>query len=567
MAAMRESPRAAPAADALDRLEKALRATPTPPADPLASSEHASALAEILLLRRRIEEGLDAPLRIALIGPTGCGKSKLLSSLAGVPASPSGYRRPFTEKPLLYVHLEREETARRTLPAGIEYGLYAHADPTWRDGILIDTPDCDSVVETHRRTSAEVERIADLIILVADVHKYGDAVVWEAIRRLAARGSAWAIVLNKQAGEAPSKDLRARLAAEAIETPVFEIPDRRLGDGDLLPATEAGLAALRSFAAEALAAPERRRHLASAMQRIARGLRLSACEILIPRLAAARDAIDLARREATAVFVTARHQLPRQLEVSIDPAARKDLYRGLLARIERIDPFRYPRRLLTLPWRGAAELLRRAGLWPRGRGSEPAPELAEASRRNREIVEEVLARAASQAVERLRDLGTLVPFSDLEQDAAAAGARAASRYDTLAEEFRDWVREQAIELAGRLTMGHRVQFYLAQVFFGGILLGVEIHTGGTLSIGEVVAGGLVTPLIAKLAGIAISSDEARRFAARAGERHREICEALVDEEAKRIDDILAARAGALRVPEGLARAAESLAGAIEESLP
>ncbi|MBN1421018.1 MAG: hypothetical protein JXP34_19765 [Planctomycetes bacterium] len=564
---MRKSPRAGSAADELDRLEEALRGTPTPPGDPISSAERAAALAEVAHLRRRLGEGLDAPLRVVLVGPTGCGKSKLLSSLAGVPASPSGVRRPFTEKPLLYVHLDREEAARRTLPPAVPFGLYAHEDPSWREAILIDTPDCDSVVDAHRRTSSEVERIGDLVILVADVHKYGDALVWDALRRLEARGGVWAIVLNKVVGPGPSDDLRARLSAEGIDAPLFEIAERRLAEGDLIPASDEGLAALAAFAADAIAPERRRVHLSSGIRRIAAGLRRSTCEIIIPRLTKARAAIDLARADATAVFAVARVDLPRRLEVSIDPAARRDLYRGLLARIERIDPFRYPRRLLSLPWRGAAEILRRAGLWPRGRGAGPAPELAEMSRRNREIVEEVLTHAAAQALERLRELGALIPIADAEKDAAAAGGRAAARYDALAEGFRDWVREQAIETAARLTVGHRVQFYLAQALLGGILLGVEIHTGGTLSVGEVVAGGIATPLIAKLAGIAISSDEARRFATRAREKHGELCEAIVDEEAKRIDDLLGNRAGALQVPGALARTAESLVEAVAEDLP
>src|SRR6478609_3114936 len=107
---------------------------------------------------------MDAPLLIVVGGSTGAGKSTLVNSLLGVPASPAGVLRPTTRAPVLVcAPADRAAFAgERVLPglarttgaAGADDalgGLRIVVDDGLPPGLaLVDAPDVDSVVEANR---------------------------------------------------------------------------------------------------------------------------------------------------------------------------------------------------------------------------------------------------------------------------------------------------------------------------------------------------------------------------------------------------------------------------------
>ena len=120
-------------------------------------------------VRRRLREGATAPLRLAFFGPTGVGKSKLFNSLLEEDISPSGFRRPFTRSSLYYLH-----DHWRALAAGLDSQVLIHSNDRWRDLILIDTPDFDSVEIGNRQEAQRVFAEADAFVFVTDALKYAD---------------------------------------------------------------------------------------------------------------------------------------------------------------------------------------------------------------------------------------------------------------------------------------------------------------------------------------------------------------------------------------------------------
>src|SRR5215510_14160554 len=127
-----KGPREAALIDALLSTGKALEGAVLPGglqgrADPARARE---ALGNLL---RRLEEGPRAPLRVAVFGPTGAGKSKLFNAILREVRSPSSFRRPFTRRPVYLVHRRRSGLR---LPAGVEPSL--HERPEWQDTVLID---------------------------------------------------------------------------------------------------------------------------------------------------------------------------------------------------------------------------------------------------------------------------------------------------------------------------------------------------------------------------------------------------------------------------------------------
>jgi GTP-binding protein EngB required for normal cell division len=123
---------------------------------------------------------------VAIAGATGSGKSSLFNALAQLNLSRVGVRRPTTgvahacvwgtegATPLLdwlKVPPNRRFARESALDGEDEAGL--------RGLVLLDLPDFDSVVDTHR---LEVERLlglVDLVVWVMDPQKYADNVVHE----------------------------------------------------------------------------------------------------------------------------------------------------------------------------------------------------------------------------------------------------------------------------------------------------------------------------------------------------------------------------------------------------
>ena len=127
-------------------------------------------------LARRFRDGPGAPLRIAFFGPTGAGKSKLFNSLIGRVVSTSGYVRPCTRRPVYYLHEDWN-----ALAASLDGEVESHSNLHWRDMMLIDTPDFDSVDESNRveaeRVFAEVDhRSTTGLETLLSVSEWSDAV-------------------------------------------------------------------------------------------------------------------------------------------------------------------------------------------------------------------------------------------------------------------------------------------------------------------------------------------------------------------------------------------------------
>ncbi|GII03747.1 GTPase [Planobispora takensis] len=151
-----------------------------------------------------------APALIVVAGSTGAGKSTLLNTLANARVSATGVRRPTTATPVLACHPDDHEWfAKGDLLGGLER-LEAPSHKTGTDGLvlvsterlpqsvaLLDTPDIDSVVETHHEIAHRMLDAADLWIFVTTAARYADAPAWRLLRLAKERGARLAIVLSR----------------------------------------------------------------------------------------------------------------------------------------------------------------------------------------------------------------------------------------------------------------------------------------------------------------------------------------------------------------------------------
>ncbi|MGW2206230.1 GTPase [Streptomyces sp. NPDC001774] len=170
---------------------------------------------------------------VAIAGPTGSGKSTLFNALAGVPVSETGLRRPTTSAPIALSWSEGSAGLldRLSVPGRLRRRPLAGgaADEDLQGLVLIDLPDHDSAVTTHRDQVDRVLGLVDAVIWVVDPEKYADAVLHERyLRPLAGHAEVTFVVLNQI----------DRLGGEAADLVLDDL--RRLLDEDGMALGEHG---------------------------------------------------------------------------------------------------------------------------------------------------------------------------------------------------------------------------------------------------------------------------------------------------------------------------------------
>lgn len=137
----------------------------------------------------------EAPLLVVVAGPTGSGKSTVVNSLAESQVSRPGALRPTTRQPVVWAHHRHASDYEEI--GSVSCRVVADEHPLLDAITLVDTPDIDSYVAEHRRVTVEILRHADVVIFLTSAQRYADAVPWEILSSVSARGAEVLFALNR----------------------------------------------------------------------------------------------------------------------------------------------------------------------------------------------------------------------------------------------------------------------------------------------------------------------------------------------------------------------------------
>lgn len=180
---------------------------------------------------------LEAPLLLAVAGPTGSGKSTIVNSLAENNVSRPGPLRPTTREPVVWCHA-RHADRYRTI-GSVACRVVDDDHPLLGDLTVVDTPDIDSYVADHRRVTAEILRHSDVVVFLTSAQRYADAVPWEILEEIDRQGRVLVYVLNRLGRRASGavSDYRALLRRRGLSSDeIHTIQEQRVrGESEALP--------------------------------------------------------------------------------------------------------------------------------------------------------------------------------------------------------------------------------------------------------------------------------------------------------------------------------------------
>ncbi len=160
------------------------------------AEEREALLAESQKFLHRLDGLAEGFLTVGLLGGTGVGKSSVMNALAGSKIASTSYRRPHTDRVLIYRHVAAAFPAP-IQEAEVPWREITHEADAIRQIILCDMPDFDSLLGEHRDRVLDFLEHLDVLVWVSSPEKYADERFYAFLRQVPKAKQNFYFVLNK----------------------------------------------------------------------------------------------------------------------------------------------------------------------------------------------------------------------------------------------------------------------------------------------------------------------------------------------------------------------------------
>ena len=434
--------------------------------------------------------------------------------------------------------------------------------------LLIDTPDFDSVLEANRAAALDVFLRADAIIFVTDAVKYADQVSWDYLNLLAAHNKEAVLVVNRIRTSMSLMDFKSRVEKAGLDRPVLSLPDDPgLKDMEPFDPENRTIGELKKTIA-AWSGPARPGLLAREAARTWEELEDGLNKKLLPALNQALLSQVRLKEILEQTESRLQAELPSSLAVTISGELKSSLIVQIQTLFLRWDPLKYPRRLMAIPFNYFSEkVLSPLGIKTGAMGGRKVLDreidrlfaanldklLAALNRFNQSVNEQFKADTVG------RGLAAGAGFAKL----ALEKTEVEQKYVQVRRELETWIQEQANELVKGLDPSEKVTFYLAQGVSMGLLISIQVHTGGGFSFFDGLLDSAMAPLMSKIAGSALSKEKVKAFETEAAHIHLKKCGRIITDQARAYLDYVAEAEKGLSAAKPLAAALRELQGSFE----
>ncbi len=455
---------------------------------------------------------------LVFVGGTGTGKSTLFNALCRGQVSQTGVERPKTLGAVIFYHLQAE--VEKSLPdflrpghqvdwgassqgcAGQPQGvtLIRHTNAELKDLVLVDTPDLDSLMATHRELAQDILLMADLVFFVTSQEKYADDVLYQALVSLASWGKDVHFVLNKvdpprgsTVGEV-LQEVRAFLnAGRCLLSPGHCTALPFVPGGDMQ--ADPGVQAFARDVTLSCAYGRGRKRRQEEESRVLADLKADVDQVL--EIVHAEDqAVKAWERRVQKVADGCIRRMLQREETGFQVQERRAVQEELRKVFGRYDVLAGPRRVvggfLRMPFRilGGGRFSRRARQADLERAkakadSRPVREAVDTF--NLRVLEELLpADEDSRAGHALRRDGLAMEAEEVQ-----------SRFQAVQDEMAEWLNVRFEWLAKEAPRGKVWGIYSTSALWGGLIVSFETIIGGGLSLVEVLIDSAVAPYVTK----------------------------------------------------------------------
>jgi len=465
---------------------------------------------ELHVLNFKMERTADLLPFIVFQGGTGTGKSSIFNSLLGYPLSRTGAERPQTLHPIVLaprrsVALFREAELLPDMPshwydirsmAGRfhdEPGFVvyvSHDFEAWRDYVLVDSPDMDSVVQANRLLAEDLYALADLVIFVTSQEKYADKRPFEWFRKAERQGKPYWLILNKVEGVNGVADFEGKLRSygQASRQGLLVLPRVPRDDPSLFSSLE--LSQIMDRFSDLDAEVLKRQGLHSLQRAVEE--RLSHVRTVLEEESLVRERLNSGVGE---ILERAGDRLTSSLSWNLDKETRTKLKKQIHFLLRRYDVFRKPRRwlreLLLLPFSMVGWRIPR----------KPSEEVEE--------LKKVIHGFPSEPMEQVavfmqHELSSLLrreaPSTALYADLVDSGVfwdrqELRNRCRDELDGLEVWLQGRFELLKKGLTPQRKAGLVSMSVLWGVMLISIETVIGGGITLLEILLDTVIVPFI------------------------------------------------------------------------